>query len=299
MSIVEKAADRLRQSGQDATRDPRARVPSAGRAPPGAPPDRSKDPGRDTVDRPSVSVNFSALRRAGLAPPVSLEQTVAREYQRIKRPILTNIFGRDGMSVPGGNRLMVASAVTGEGKTFTSVNLALNLARERDHSVLLVDGDVIKPTISRTLGLQDRKGLLDLLAEDTTAPEAAIVETDIPGFFVLPAGQRHEAMTELLSSQRMAWLVDELSRDPNRIVVFDSSPLLATSESQALAMAVGQIAVVVRAGVTGQRAVEAALSLIAHPDKAINLILNQSEKAHGDYYAGYYGSAYGGTDHAA
>lgn len=290
MSIVEKAADRLRQSGQDATRDPRARVL--------APADRNADVEHGAVDRHRIVVDFAALRRAGLAPPVSLEQTVAREYQRIKRPILANIFGGDGMTVSGGNRLMVASALAGEGKTFTSVSLALNLARERDHSVLLVDGDVIKPGISRTMGLQDRKGLLDLLAEDTIKPEEAIVDTDIPGLSVLPAGQRHPAMTELLSSQRMAWVADELSRDPNRIVVFDSSPLLATSESQALALVAGQIAVVVRAGVTGQRAVEAALSLIAHPDKAINLILNQSEKAHGDYYAGYYGGAYG-TDGAA
>src|SRR5699024_6925444 len=108
-----------------------------------------------------------------------------------------------------------------------------------------------------------------------------IVETNIPRLSVLPAGQHHREAAELLSSQRMMWLMNELGREPNRLVVFDSPPLLLTAEAQALATAVGQVLVVVRSGSTRQDAVMAAISLVATPDKRISLILNQSTKAHG------------------
>lgn len=299
MSIVEKAADKLRQSSPATARGAHDAHHAPGeRSPIGSATARRPDPEQHRpVAAPSrLSIDFALLRRAGLAPPVAVEDTVAREYQRIKRPLLANVTGYGAASVVDGNRLMVASALSGEGKTFTSVNLALSLAKERDHSVLLVDGDVIKPSISRAFGLGDNKGLVDLLADDRLSLTETIVETDVPRLSFLPAGQRNPHMTELLSSQRMSWLTSELSRDPNRIVVFDSPPLLATTESQALAVAVGQIVVVVKAAATGQHAVEAALTLIDSPGKSVNLILNQSEKFHGDYYAGYYGGAYGESD---
>lgn len=301
MSIVEKAADKLRQANPGAVRGPHV-IPASGEP---LRDDRAAggefNPERQELSPPPprLAIDFSALRRAGLAAPVAAEDMVAKEYQRIKRPLLANVTGYGASGIADANRLMVASAISGEGKTFTSMNLALSLARERDHSVVLVDGDVIKPTISRALGLKDKQGLTDLLVDDRLSLSDTVLETDVPRLWILPAGQRHKETTELLSSQRMAWLVSELSRDPSRIVVFDSPPLLATAEAQALAVAVGQILVVVKAGATDQGAVEAALSLIASPDKAVNLILNQSRMAHGDYYAGYYGGTYDGLDSGA
>src|SRR5699024_7989269 len=212
----------------------------------------------------------------------------------IKRPLISNATGVNGVDVANGNRFMVASALSGEGKTFTSFNLALSLAKERDYSVLLVDGDVIKPSISRALGLEKAQGLTDILADDTLSFSNTVFETNVPRLSVLPAGQYQDSATELLASRRMAWFMGELSRDPNRMIIFDSPPLLATAESQAMAMAVGQILLVVKAGKTPRDAVEAALSLVSAADKSISLILNQSTKAHGDYYAGYYGGYYDG-----
>lgn len=312
MSIVEKAAARLRQTQTDRN-GPRHNQPTLAERQSVTTPAATEDASRtqangqpyegrshDKATDGTVGINMTSLRRAGLAPPEPVARQIAREYQRIKRPILASLGNSHASAarLTHGNRLMVTSAASGEGKTFSSFNLALSLAKERDYSVLLVDGDVLKPAISRALGLRDRKGLMDVLADDGTEPADTIVATDVPGFSVMPAGQRREETTELLSSRRMGWLVNELSADASRIVIFDSSPLLATAESQALALHVGQILVVVRAGYTERRAVESALSLIATPDRPISLVLNQTRKAYGDDYAGYYGMDYGGDDRA-
>lgn len=308
MSIVERAADKLRQTNPEPppeskgtvaaapTRRIRDHVAAAGQRHTAAP--RTPAPPQpQAAPSARLAVDFSKLRRSGLVPAAAAETMVAREYQRIKRPLLANAAG--DVQAPGmvdANRFMVASAIPGEGKTFTSFNLALSLAKERDYSVVLVDGDVIKPSISRALGLADSQGLTDILADDSISLADTVIETNVPRLSVLPAGQRYDEATELIASQRMSWLVNELSRDPNRMIVFDSPPLLATSEAQALALAVGQILLVVKAGSTGRAAVEAALSLVAAPDKRVSLILNQSRKAHGDYYAGYYGGYYDGNE---
>lgn len=306
MSIVERAASRLQKTNSDAVPvsdaaapkpDGRVRdhVAAAGQRAMATPQPR---PTLQQESEPSsrVPIDFTTLRRAGLAPAASTETMVAREYQRIKRPLLANAAGsgRQMSGIAGANRFMIASAIPGEGKTFTSFNLALSLAKERDYTVVLVDGDIIKPSISRALGLAKSKGLTDILANDSITLGDTVLETNVPRLSVLPAGQRDDEATELIASQRMLWLMGELGRDPNCMIVFDSPPLLATAESQALALAVGQIVLVVKAGSTGRAAVEAALSLVSGPDKSVSLILNQSRKAHGDDYAGYYGGYYDG-----
>lgn len=299
MSIVERAADKLRQTAPETASEAAQRtdgaaphkvalrdhVEAAGRR-------QSKQ--AQAEPRPKLVIDFAKLHRAGLVPPASAEAMVARQFQRIKRPLISNATEVNGVGIANGNRFMVASAIPGEGKTFTSVNLALSLAKERDYSVVLVDGDVIKPSISRALGLQDAKGLTDILADDTVSFGNTVYGTNVPRLSVLPAGQRQDSATELLASRRMTWLMGELGRVPNRLIVFDSAPLLATAEAQAMAMAVGQILLVVRAGKTPRDAVEAALSLVDTADKSVSLILNQSTKAQGDYYAGYYGGYYDG-----
>jgi receptor protein-tyrosine kinase len=249
---------------------------------------------------PKIAVDFAQLQRIGLMPPPAAEKMVSQEYQRIKRPLLMNTAGAGPAAGMGnGNRFMMASAIQGEGKTFSSLNLALSLARERDCSVVLVDGDVIKPSISRALGLEDKRGLTDILADQSISFSSIVFETNVPRLAVLPAGQRNDEATELLASQRMAWFMGELSRDPNRLAVFDSPPLLATSEAQALALAVGHVLLVVKAGSTERAAVDTALSLVTAPDQQVSLILNQTTKAHGDYYGSYYGGYYDGESASA
>lgn len=316
MSIVEKAAERMRrqQNNEPASRDPapsnrsaldeaeasQARPSTAQRAgekarqagPASAAVNRAAPNGADHTLRAgsSIELDHSALRRAGLLPTHGLMARIGREFQRIKRPVLAGVQGDEKQRPsPRGNRVMVTSADSGDGKTFTSFNLAMSLAHELDHSVVLVDGDVAKPGISRSLGLGKHVGLMNLLADPSIPMEDAIVSTDMLNLSVMPAGERNERSVERLSSRRMDDVMAELASDPARIVVFDSSPLLATAESQALALSMGQILMVVRAGRTERGALESALSLIDPANAVISLILNQSRKGFGDSYDGYYG----------
>lgn len=238
----------------------------------------------------TVHIDRDGLRQAELLPPLSQERQLAGEYRQIKRPLIANATGRGVPKMPNGHRIMVASAMPGDGKTFTSINLALSFALEKDLSVVLVDADVAKAHLSRILGVENDMGLMDLLHDDQLDPESVILPTDVPGLSILPAGKAVETATELLSSARMEHVAAQISaRDPKRIVLFDSAPLLITSEAMALVGAVGQIVMVVRAGVTPQSAVLDAIELLGE-GKSIGLVLNQTdEQVRPGYYYQYYG----------
>jgi len=243
----------------------------------------------------SVKV-MDRLRRIGmLVPDSSLGPEVRNEYRRIKRPLLSNAFGKSASLVDQGNLIMVTSAVPGEGKTYTAVNLALAFAQERDNTVLLVDCDVSKQGVSRLLGVERRRpDITDLLASENMPIEDALLKTDVPGLVLLPAGKPHEYITEMIASQRMTRLVNEFAtRYTDRIVVFDSPPMLSTPESQVLAGIVGQIVFIIEAGKTPFTVVQDALEMLPR-DKAIGLVLNKSESIsnRGGYYYNYY-AAYG------
>lgn len=230
-----------------------------------------------------------------LVPDSELGADVRGEYRRIKRPLLANAFGKSSTLVDQGNLIMVTSSVPGEGKTYTSVNLALSIAQERDNTVLLVDCDVTKQGVSRMLGVEKhRPDLTDLLASDNMLIEDTLIKTDVPGLVILPAGRPHEYITEMIASRRMSELMEEFAtRYSNRVVVFDAPPMLSTPESQVLAGLVGQVVFVVEAGQTPFTIVEEALEMIPE-EKAVGIVLNKSESIsnRGSYYYNYY-TAYG------
>jgi len=186
---------------------------------------------------------------------------------------------------------MVASAVPGDGKTFTSINLAFSMALERDISVLLIDSDVAKHHITDIFGLRDRKGLLDTLTDEGLDPESLVVPTSLRGFSILPAGTRVDGTAELISSNRMRQIVASLcARNPRRILLLDSPPLLITDEGRALVKIAGQVVLVVRAGETPRHAVQAAIDMFDEK-QAGGLILNQVKVGFTEGYYGY--AAYG------
>jgi exopolysaccharide/PEP-CTERM locus tyrosine autokinase len=237
-----------------------------------------------------VKIDRQALRAQGLLPPEHQERGLSDQYRQIKRPLIANAIGRGGVEkLPRGQLILVASAMPGEGKTFTSLNLALSLALEKDVSVLLIDADAPKPHLDRVLGVEDEPGLLELLrGEESLDPESFIIPTDVPGLAMLPIGRATESTTELLASHRMDQIMQQLAdNDPMRIAVIDSPPLLLTSESRVLAEAAGQIVLVVRAGHTPQQSVLDAISHLGE-GKSIGLVLNQStDAAPAGYYYGY------------
>ena len=259
-----------------------------------------KDAILNDTRKTSITVKvMDRLREKGmLVPDSKLGPEIRGEYRRIKRPLLSNAFGRSASLVDQGNLIMVTSAVPGEGKTYTAVNLALAFAQELDHTVLLVDCDVNKQGVSRLLGVeQHRPDFTDLLASDDLSIGDALLKTDVPGLVLLPAGKPHEYITEMMGSQRMSRIVSEFAtRYTDRIVVFDAPPLLSTPESQVLAGMVGQVVFVIEAGKTPFTIVQDALKMIPR-DKAIGLLLNKAESIsnRGGYYYNYY-AAYGDTE---
>lgn len=227
-----------------------------------------------------------------LVPGSQLGSAYSDEYRRIKRPLLSNAFGKTAQLVNKGNLILITSSIPGEGKTHTAINLALSIAQERDHTVLLVDCDVAKHGTSKKLGLTDKPGLVEVLEDKYFSIGDAILRTDVPGLCLVPSGKSHDFVTELMSSQKMTDLVNEIGeRYDDRIIIFDGPPLLPTPETQVLTGLVGQVVFVIETGKTPQAVVEDALKMIPE-DQATGIVMNKSEgmSGLGGYYYGYYSS---------
>lgn len=234
-----------------------------------------------------LCIDRGALLKAGLLPPEEDSHVLATQFRQIKRPLIRHAFGKRATKVDDGNLIMITSALAGEGKTFTSINLALSMARERDHSVILVDADVAKPHVSSIFGVSDEPGLLDIIEDPSLTVESLIMPTDVDGLNILPAGCPRPHATELLASARMEDIAAALAivtHEP--IVIFDSPPLLQTSESSVVATLVGQIVVVVRADSTSHEALQMALKTLGQ-ERAVSLILNQARGGTNDFQYGY------------
>ena len=296
MSIIEQAVKRLeelRRSGVEipGMSDTAAAAASARpavvspmpRAP--ASPARPATPSEEARSSRRVNIDLARLASTGYLTPEATRSQLADEFRVIKRPLLNHIRSRNGEQTNRAQLLMVTSALPGEGKTFTSVNLAMSLAMEMDNTVLLVDADVSRPSVLSKLCLPMAPGLLDLLTNPALAVSDVLLRTNVEKLVLLPAGKAHSHATELLASDAMARLVDELAnRYPDRILVFDAPPLLPSPESRVLATHMGQVIMVVAAAQTQQRAVEQALAALdACP--VVHPLLNKISRSEvGSYY---------------
>jgi protein-tyrosine kinase len=242
----------------------------------------------DSTPHLSVELDLARLKARGFVTPDAKDSQIAHEFRVLKRPIISNAQGRSGTPIRNGNLVMVTSAMPGEGKTFTAANLALSMAMEFDTTVLLVDGDVARPSLPYVFGIPQSPGLMDLLTRDDLDLSQVLLQTNVERLAFLPAGMRHRHATELLASEKMAALLRELtSRYRNRIVIFDSPPLLATAESPALAAQMGQIVMVIAADSTPRRTVGHALAAIERCEVVL-LTLNKATKSEVGMYYGYY-----------
>ena len=233
-------------------------------------------------------IDNERLRKGGFITPDDPKSQIADEFRVMKRPIIRNALSKSTTSTRNRNLVMVTSALPREGKTFTAINLAISVAMEFDSTVLLVDGDVAHPSLPEILGVPKSPGLLDLLAGDRIDFADAVVKTNIEKLTILPAGSRHRRATELLASEQMANLLGELSsRYPDRIIIFDSPPLLATTEARVLTTHMGQVVMVVAANSTTRYAVSQALATVENCDIVL-LMLNKASKTDVGTYYGYY-----------
>jgi Mrp family chromosome partitioning ATPase len=211
-----------------------------------------------------VELDLARMRELGMVTAAGGRTPLLEDFRIIKRPLLQRAFGERAAGDKPGNLIMITSSLPGEGKTYTAINLAMSIAMELDHTVLLVDADVARPSVLRT---------------------------NVDTLSILPAGTSTPRATELLASSTMSSLVNEIaSRYPDRIVIFDSPPLLLTSESRVLASHMGQIVMVVEAQTTTQHAVKEALSQLEGLNN-VNLIYNKTRDLPGieetyDYHYG-------------
>ena len=312
MSIIEQAIERmgqLKRAGVDIGTEPEAAPaaavvqPVAAVAPAVTPvvstpePQPANEPvvARNVPDSSSryVELDLARLDSMGLVVPSAPRSQIAEEFRVIKRPILANAHGKGAAPVDNGNLIMVTSSVPGEGKSFNSINLAMSIAMELDNRVLLVDADVARPSVLNLLGLPPAKGLMDVLLDDSVNLPSVLLRTNVEKLTLLPAGMPHKNATELLASGAMRSLLVELAhRYPDRIIIFDSPPLMVTTEAPVLAQSMGQIVVVVEAGRTTHAMLKQALSKVQGcPVKMV--ILNKARYARTDGYYGYYGYGYG------
>ena len=297
-SLIEQAALRLEQLRQAGIPAPRlngtaalAHMGSPAAIPVISP--AAQDVGSAPASSRRVDLDFPALAQRGILTPGAARSQTGDQFRVIKRPLIGNVLGKGASRPPRANLIMITSAVAGEGKTFTSVNLAMSLAAELDFSVLLVDADVARPSIPKVLGLPSGPGLLDLL-DGSTAMSQVLLKTNIEKLTVLQSGTPHPRATEMLASDAMHRLLDEMGhRYPDRVIIFDSPPLLLTTESRTLAAHMGQIVVVVQAGQTLQGHVQSALAAIEFCPVKL-LILNQARSLAQDAYGYGYGYGYGG-----
>lgn len=234
---------------------------------------------------PQQSVNRAVIAAHGLIDPQGNVGALAEEYRIIKRQLL-----RASTTLQHGRRIVVTSAQPDEGKTFSTVNLALSLAAEKDVSVLLIDGDFSRQDVPKKLGITPGPGLLDVLADPSIDLASCVIPTDIPRLAVLPSGKANDHETELLSSSRMADVLNQLDAGaPDRIILFDSMPLLAASSTGVVAQRCGQVLVVVRADVTREAALRDAIGLIGQHN-GISLLLNRVRfTPEGRRFGSYYG----------
>ena len=333
MSIIEKAVERLeklKRAASEAEPETVGQEPVEAKAAPQTPPEPASvaqaQPAASTQAKPPVAheaamqleskaaeahrepatpsrssrvieIDLNHLAKAGMVTPDNPKSMLAEECRVIKRPLIQNARGMGAADIKNANLIMITSSLPGEGKTFNAINLAMSMAMELDYTVLLVDADFSRSTVLSSLGLPREKGLMDVLSGDVDDLASVILRTNVEKLSLLPAGMPHERATELIASEAMARMLDEIAtRYRDRIVVFDSPPLLATTEARALASRMGQIVVVVEADRTSRGALNSALATIESCPVKL-LLLNKLRHGGAESLYGYgYGYGYGHGD---
>jgi exopolysaccharide/PEP-CTERM locus tyrosine autokinase len=287
-SLVERAAREIeRRTGDGAQARAERERPDAAtkthrprpQAPPTEPHTRS----------PVAAIDREKLKAFGALTPDDLRSELAEEMRLVKRTLIRRMFES---TRPHTNLVQVTSAWPGEGKSFMAVNLAISLASEMDYNVLLIDADVHRSAILKVLGIKTENGILDVLRDPEMDVSEVIVRTDMERLSVIGPGHNDALSTERLSSQRMSAVTTELAERYNdRIIIFDTSPLLATSEPGVMAQLMGQVIIVVEADRTTRQAIDQALEQLPE-DCPAGMVLNKSKGLVGGSalpYYGYYG----------
>lgn len=314
MSIIERAAERMAEKKNEKPKSVFEKAddlgwlnraaPTAEATPTAATANETAKPAAPASSAKSIehssrsrqfSIDFAQMEAAGMITPSHRRSRLSEEVRLIKRRLLQRIREHAPALPDGRQRLnnvfMITSARPSEGKSFVAVNLALSFAVDESLNVLLIDADVARPSIARTFGVTTDKGLTDLLREPQMEMSSVLLRADNMPLSLLAQGTHVASATELFGGDRMRTLVSEIAnRYPDRIIIFDTPPLLATTEPVALAEQVGQVVFVVEAGNTSPDAVSSALNLVSR-NADVSFVLNRcSYVATADDFGSYYDS---------
>lgn len=235
-----------------------------------------------------VEIDLNKLAAQGYIVPHATRSLLVDEFRVVKRPLLANVTGAASAKIDRPNLIMVTSSLPGEGKTFVAANLAMSIAAELNHTVLLVDADPSRSSLLERLGIPPAQGLIDKLLNPELDLSDLILATNVPKLAVLPVGTPNAQATELFASATMDLLLEEMAhRYRDRVIILDAPPLLPSAEARALSLHAGQILFVVQAGRTHQGTVQQSLSLLQdHP--MVFTLLNQSRGPKAGSPYGYY-----------
>ncbi|MBA6417391.1 tyrosine-protein kinase family protein [Colwellia sp. 6M3] len=282
MSIIEKALAKQQQKNNQTSVEVEQQTPQ-------------EETSNNTVDlspKDILALDKTGLAERGYLIDNGTRKSIKDEFRQIKRKLLNNAFGNASKTLHHSNLIMVSSAKPNEGKTFVAINLALSIALEQDKTVLLIDADVLRPSVVRELGVEEKPGLIEYLLGKSEKVSDIIYNTDIDKLKLIPAGKPHHLSNELLASEKMATLANELAnRYPDRIVIFDCPPLIGVTETLVLASLMGQGVIVVEESKSSIADIQAATRHL-NEDLALGLVLNKAIRSHKDLY-GYYGYGYG------
>jgi protein-tyrosine kinase len=211
---------------------------------------------------------------------------ISEEYRKLKSMVM-RLTKRDGFQ----NTIMITSSLSVEGKSITSLNLAVTLAQEYDHSVLLIDADLRRPTLHRYLGVQPAAGLSDCLADGLDLRDV-IVKTSVPRLSLLSSGRTVKDPVELLSTPAMKKLLDDVKhRYRDRYIIIDTPPILPFAETHVMSSFVDGVIVVVKEGMTSLQSIQEAFDILAGA-RVLGIVYNgvSRENLNGRYHSYYNGS---------
>ncbi|MEO0399758.1 MAG: hypothetical protein AAF224_10120 [Pseudomonadota bacterium] len=254
----------------------------------------------DAPRGPAFTIDFDKLAAEGVFNPKNAPKSQLLELRALKRNLLkrTGLLHGAGRGRRGARRsgrqkniVLITSTRPGEGKTFTAVNLALSFAFEDRQPVLLIDGDVLRPKVRSYFDLPRGPGLTDRLM-DPKIPVASIAwRTDQAPLRILSEGRREGGASDLFASEAATSFFAGLSTaSPDRLIIIDAPPMLATTEAFALAQNADEVAFVVEADATPEPAVAVALDELLEVNPNVSLVLNRCLVPGGGAHYGSYES---------
>jgi len=257
----------------------------------------------DKNHKNTIKFDFAALKKNGYINPAMRRSLISEETRLIKRRLFKKMSFLDGAtkfkdgSLNIDHVIQMTSSKPNEGKSFTALNLALSIVMDERYNVLLIDADIRRASLTKTLNLHNEIGLTDVLRNSKVDLSQVLKKEKNYPLSFLPAGSGVASATDLFGGQKMKEFVHDIaSRYQDRIIIFDTPPLLAGTESVVLSHHVGQVLYVIDSSGTPKAIIETGLDLLDNYDK-VSLIINKvpkfaSSDQFGSYYE-HYGKEYG------